>query len=168
MRAFSTPLLAALLAAAVSPAMAAPAAKSAGAPATGVAGDVRCLMTMFVLAQNKTQPQAAQTGQAGVIFFSGRLSARAPGTDLGPIMKAQAPTLTGPQLQAELQRCGPVMQAAQQNLQAGFTSLRPPGSAPTGTPGVTRSPVPAPPATATAAPPTASGLPPAIPPAAPK
>jgi hypothetical protein len=128
MRVLQKTLLPILLLGLASPATAATTLKTSGA--SGVTGDVRCLMTMFVLSQNKTQPQAAQAGQAGVFFFTGRLSVHAPGADLGPIMKAQAQTLGGPQLQAEIQRCGPIVQAGQRSLQAGFASLRPAGPPP--------------------------------------
>ena len=85
-------------------------------------------MTMFALSQDKARPQAAQSGQIGIFFFAGRISARAPGLDLASAMKAEAPTLgRSAALQAEPQRCGPMMQAAQtgSSLQAGFASPRP-------------------------------------------
>jgi hypothetical protein len=149
MRAFSTPLLAALLlAAAVSPAAAATAVKRApsAAPAGGgVEADVRCLMTMIAFGQDKTRQQA---GQVGVYFFSGRISARAPGYDLASGMKAQAPTLGPAELQAELKRCGPMVAASSQSLQAALTSLRPAGAPP-----------PASPPAAAAAPPPAPATP---------
>jgi hypothetical protein len=149
MRAFPTPLLAALLVAALAPATAAPAATTLGAKAApadaGVTGDVRCLLTMVALSNlNKDHPQAAQFG---IPFFIGRIKARAPGLDLAAAVKAQAPTMGGPQLQAELLRCGPLVSAAGQSFQAAINSLRPAG-APAG------APVPA--------------APPAIPQAAPK
>ena len=131
MRAFSTPLLAALLAAAVTPAFAAaaPAHKAAAArpatTATGVTGDVRCLMTMIAVGQDKTRTQAAQVG---VYFFYGRINERAPGFDLASAMKAEAPKLDGPTLQAELKRCGPMVAVASQGLQSAVAALRPPGA----------------------------------------
>jgi hypothetical protein len=129
MRAFSTPLLAALtLAAAVAPAAAAPAVKHAPA-ADGVTSDVRCLMTMIAFGQDKTRQQA---GQIGVYFFSGRISARAPGLDLAAAMKAEAPKLGQAELQAELQRCGPMVAASSTKMQAALTALRPPGAPPAG------------------------------------
>ncbi len=129
MRALSLPLVAALTLAAAAPAVAAP-APAAAPKATPTNEDVRCLMTMFALSQDKARPQAAQSGQIGIFFFAGRLSVHAPGVDLGPIMKAEAPSLTGPALQAELQRCAPMIQTAQTSLQAGLTALRPPGPPP--------------------------------------
>jgi hypothetical protein len=128
MRVLSLPLVAALTLAAAAPALAAPAPAAAPAPpkATPTNDDVRCLMTMFALSQDKARPQAAQSGQIGIFFFAGRLSVHAPGADLGPIMKAEAPSLTGPALQTELKRCGPLIQTAQASLQAGLAALRPP------------------------------------------
>jgi hypothetical protein len=148
-------LLAALtLAAAVAlPAAAAPAVKhatAAPAPAAdGVTSDVRCLMTMIAFGQDKTRQQA---GQIGVYFFAGRISARAPGLDLAAAMKAEAPKLGQAELQAELQRCGPLVAASSTKMQAALTVLRPPGAPPAG---ASPAPVPAPPvtpATATPAP----------------
>jgi pyruvate dehydrogenase E2 component (dihydrolipoamide acetyltransferase) len=168
MRAFSTPLLAALtLAAAVAPAAAAaPAVKHAPAGAAaapsggGVDSDVRCLMTMIAFGQDKTRQQA---GQIGVYFFSGRISARAPGLDLAAAMKAEAPKLGQAELQAELQRCGPMVAASSTKLQAALVSLRPPGppppaAAPSAAPAPTPTPAPAPaaPAPKTPAPATAA------------
>jgi hypothetical protein len=129
MRAFSTPLLAAILAAAVSPALAAPTpAPKAAAPAAAVTGpraDLRCLMTMIALGQDKAR---AQAGQSGAYFFLGRLNARAPGFDLATAMKAEAPLLGPPELQVELKRCAPMVAASSQSLQAAINSLRPPGA----------------------------------------
>ena len=129
MRAFSMPLLAALMLAAAG----SPAAAATGKPAPvaaaggGVASDVRCLMTMIAFGQDKTRQQA---GQVGVYFFSGRISARAPGFDLASAMKTEAPKLGQAQLQAELKRCGPMVAASSQSLQAALASLRPPGAPP--------------------------------------
>ena len=131
MRALSTPLLAALLVAAASPSFAAPAPAAAVNPNTA---DVRCLLTMTAVASNKERQQA---GQVGVYFFAGRLSARSPGFDLAAAVKAEAPTLGPQQLQAELQRCGPLVAAAAQKTQTAINSLRPPGApapAPAGSP----------------------------------
>jgi len=155
MRAYSTPLLAALLlACAVAPAAAAPtrARPAAAAPAAGlspVTSDVRCLLTMVALANvNKANAQAAEFG---VYFFGGRLSVRSPGLDLTAAVKAQAPTLGPPQLQAELKRCGPLVSAAGQGFESAINSLRPPGA-----------PAPAAPAAKPAAPPAAASAAPPV------
>jgi hypothetical protein len=156
MRAFSTPLLAALLAAAaVAPAMAAPApvkhaapaaaAPSAtSAPATPVEGDLRCLLTMAVLGQDKTKQQAAVIG---AYFFMGRLSARAPGLDVAAAVKALEAKLAPKDLPAEAQRCGPLVQGAMGSLQKSFGP--PPGAA---APAPAPAPAPAAPAPAAPAP----------------
>jgi hypothetical protein len=131
MQAFPAPLLLAALVAAGSPAAAATAlhpAAHAAAKSEGVSSDVRCLLTMVAVANiNKDHPQAAQFG---IYFFVGRINARAPGLDLAAAVKAQAPTLGPQQLQAEAQRCGPIVNAAGQNFQAAIASLRPPGAPP--------------------------------------
>jgi hypothetical protein len=144
MRAFSPPLLAALLlAASMAPAAAAPAPKARPAAAPGVVAlnpvtsDVRCLLAMLAYANlSKENPQAAQFG---VYFFVGRINARAPGLDLTAAVKAQAPTMGAPQLLAELQRCGPIVNTAGQGFQAAVNSLRPPGA-----PAASATPKPAP------------------------
>jgi hypothetical protein len=154
MRAFSTPLLAALLAAAaVAPAAGAPAPvkhaqapaaapSAAGPPTSPVDADLRCLLTMAVLGQDKTKQQAAVIG---AYFFMGRLSARAPGLDIPGAVKALEARLAPKDLPAEAQRCGPLVQGAMGALQKSFS---PPASA-------------APPAGATAAPaPAAPAAPP--------
>ena len=156
MRAFPTPLLAALLAAAVSPAAAAPApakAPSAAAPAaTGVTGDVRCLLTMYALGQDKQRQQAALIG---AYFFIGRISARAPGLDVPAAVKAEEAKLSGQSLNEEAKRCGPLVEGGMRTLQMSFGGPRP-------APG----PGPAPGPTAAPAPP--AGAPPVIPLPAPK
>ncbi|MFI4965384.1 MAG: hypothetical protein ACHP9T_08470 [Caulobacterales bacterium] len=145
MRAFSTPLLAALLlAAAASSAAAAVAPKHAPAPTTGgVESDLRCLLTMAVIGQDKTKQPAAQMGAA---FFTGRISARAPGIDLPSAVKAEEAKLAPKDLPAEAQRCGPMVQNAMRSLQASFSppagAQRPAGPAAAPAPGA--APVPPP------------------------
>jgi hypothetical protein len=150
MRAFSTPLLAALLtAAAVSPALAAPKpAHPAGAAAPGVLGDVQCLMSMIAIGQDKTR---AEAGRMGAYFFLGRINARAPGFDLAGAMKAEAPKMDGPAIQANLKRCGPMIAAGSQSLQAAVNGLRPPGApAPAAPSAIAPMPLPTAPAPAPA------------------
>jgi hypothetical protein len=145
-------LLAALLLSVVSSAAVAPQTASAQAaapkpapravaPTGGVTDDVRCLLSMYALAQNKDRQQAAQSG---AYFFLGRINARAPGLDLASAIKAQAPTLAPAQIQDELKRCGPMVSASAQSFQSALNSLRPP----------------APPAAAPAAPGAAAAPPP--------
>jgi len=113
------------------PAAAAPKAGAAKAKAGlgggGVAADVRCLLTMVAFTQDKTK---AQAGQVGVFFFGGRLSAEAPGLDLGAAMRAEAPKLTPATLPDELKRCGAVVGAFSQKLQGALGGLRPAGAPP--------------------------------------
>jgi hypothetical protein len=141
MRAYSTPLLAALLAAAAaSPAAAAATtarvAPKAGPAPTAVESDVRCLLTMAVIGQDKTKQQAAQVG---AYFFTGRISARAPGLDLPAAIKAEESKLSPKDLPAEAQRCGPMVQNAMKALQQSFAP--PAGAAPP----AAGAPAPAPP-----------------------
>ena len=133
-------------------AVAAPAKPAAAAAMTGsptVTDDVRCMLTMVAFSNlNKDHPQA---GQIGVFFFAGRISERAPGLDLAAAVKAQAPTLGPQQLQAELQRCGPLVAANSRKVQAAIAGLRPPGAPPPAA-GAAAPTVPAPAAPAPAAP----------------
>jgi Spy/CpxP family protein refolding chaperone len=146
MRAFSTTMIAALVAGPMlvggaSAAFAAPApAHPAAAGAVKldpVTLDVRCLITMAALGQDKTRQQAAQIG---AYFFAGRLSARAPGLDLPSAIKAQEMKMTPQELPAEAQRCGPMVQATVQSLQRSFSP--PAGAQPA--PGAAPAPAPAP------------------------
>ena len=126
-----------------------PAAKSAAAG--GVTPDVRCLMTMLAVAQSKN---GQEPGRLGVYYFAGRIAARAPGYDLATAIKAQAPSLTGPQIETELKRCAALVQGSMQSVQTALASLRPPG-APAGPPpagAIPAAPAPAAPAPAAPAP----------------
>ena len=125
-----TCLIVALLTVA-SGAAAAPPAKAPAAAARVGQPDVRCLMTMVALGQDKARQQAAQ---AGVYFFAGRLSATRPGLDLAAAMRAEAPTLGAAELQAESRRCGPMITASAQGVQAALNALRPPGAPPPAAP----------------------------------
>lgn len=111
-------------------ALATPAAADAQpkAPAKGgaAAGDVRCLLTMVALGQQKDRQQAAQLG---VYFFAGRLSARSANLDLGEAMRAEAGHLDAKTLEAESRRCGPMITGSVQNVQNGLNALKPPGAA---------------------------------------
>jgi hypothetical protein len=157
MRAIPKTLLALLLLGLAAPATAATTLKPAPAPATGVSADVRCLLTMYALGQDKQRQQAAVIG---AYFFIGRINARAPGIDLPAAVKAEAAKLQGKSLNEEAKRCGPMVEGGMRALQASFGGPRgAPPSAPN--PG-------APSLGAPAAQPSASGLPPAIPQAAPK
>lgn len=128
MRDLSKTLLVAALVSAVAPvaplAAATKGPSTANAGASPVTGDVRCLMAMFAVSQQKDQRQAAP-GVFGIYYFTGRLSIRAPGLNLAEAMKAQAPTMGSQQIQAELQRCGPLFQTSVQGVQAGFQALQP-------------------------------------------
>ncbi len=144
MRAFSTPLLAAflvapMLVATVSPALAAPTHKAGATGAAGdaITSDVRCLLTMAALGQDKTRQQASLIG---VYFFSGRLSVRAPGLDLPAAIKAQEIKMTPQELPGEAQRCGPMVQSSMQSLQRAFAP--PPSAQPVPAPGPAPAPSP--------------------------
>jgi hypothetical protein len=149
MRTLSKAVAAVALLAAASPAAAqrAPARPpAAAAPATGVTGDVRCLLTMGALASNKANQQAATLG---VYFFEGRISARSPGLDLTSALKTEAGRMGPPELQAEAKRCAAIVQQAAQALQSAQASFggpaAAPGAAPTPAPAApTPTPTPAP------------------------
>ncbi len=141
MRAFTTSLLmASILVASTSPALSAPTQKAgaAGAASDTVTSDVRCLLTMAALGQDKTRQQASIIG---VYFFSGRLSLRAPGLDLPAAIKAQEIKMTPQELPVEARRCGPMVQSAMQSLQRAFAP--PPGAQAASPPVATPAPVPA-------------------------
>ena len=124
----------------------APAAKAAG----GLTGDLRCVLTMVALAQQKDRQEAARMG---VYFFAGRINARAPGVDLAAAMRTEAAQLNGKALEAEARRCGPMISSGVLNVQNGLNALRPPGAA------QPAAPAPAPAAPVPFAPPQAAAPP---------
>jgi hypothetical protein len=128
MRDLSKIIAAVALLAVVAPAAVAQPQKAAAPKAAGgVTADVRCLLTMVALGQQKERQQAAQLG---VYYFTGRIAARAPGLDLRAAMHTEAAQLDGKALEAESRRCGPMISNSIQIVQTGLNSLRPPGPPP--------------------------------------
>jgi hypothetical protein len=106
-------------------------AQGAGhAPPKTVAGpsadsDARCLLAMAALANTGNDQNAKGFGQAGVIYFTGRL-AHDPNFDFGRL-KTLIGTMDMKQAQAELeQHCAPEFQRSMQQMQA---ALAPPKAA---------------------------------------
>lgn len=124
--------LAICAAAALSP-LAAAAAPAAGGAAGGVASDARCLMTMAALASSKDE-NSSRIGQAGVVYFAGRVKAVEPGYDFSTRLKTVAASMNGQNLQAEAQRCGPMVVATLNQLQAAQKSFAPPPGSAAGPP----------------------------------
>ena len=139
MRDLSKTIAAVALLALAAPAVAEAQPKAAAPKAAGgVTADVRCLLTMVALGQQKERQQAAQLG---VYYFTGRISARAPGLDLSAAMHAEAGRLDGKALEAESRRCGPMITSSIQTVQNGLNSLRPAGPPPPA-PGPAPAPLP--------------------------
>ncbi|MFL5295970.1 MAG: hypothetical protein ACJ798_06265 [Phenylobacterium sp.] len=108
------------------PPAAAPVAAPAAPPAANpTSADVRCLIAMAVLGQDKQRQQLAQVG---AIFYMGRLSARAPGLNVPAAVHAEELKLQGFSIQPELARCGPLVQSGIKSLQTSFAP--PPGATP--------------------------------------
>lgn len=129
-------------------ALAASTAVAAPAPAaapkhTALESDVRCIIVMAALTQDKQRQQA---GVIGAHFFAGRVSARAPGVNLTEAIRAEEAKMRRDELPAELQRCGPIVQAAVQALQASFQA---PASGPPGGPAAAAPSAAAPPSALT-------------------
>jgi hypothetical protein len=79
--------------------------------------DARCLLAMVALTHAKN-PAAARTGSAGVLFFTGRLSAGASGYDFSRL-RLIASGLDPKQVQAELQqRCVPLFSRTMAQVQS--------------------------------------------------
>jgi hypothetical protein len=127
--------LAIVLAGALTPLSAMAATATAAADANS---DARCLMTMAALASSQDQNQA-RFGQEAVIYFAGRVKAREPSYDFATRLKPIAASLTNETLQAEAQRCGPMVVKTMEELQAAQKAFGPPPAA-TGRP----APAPAP------------------------
>ena len=104
----------------------------AQAPAkTGLAGDVRCMLTMAALSNNKAnQPQAG----LGIFYFAGRIKAQNPAFNFATELKPVAAKMTQDDFKSELARCGPMVVSVVQGLQAAQASFGPPPAAPGTTP----------------------------------
>ena len=123
MRAFTLALCAAAV---LSPLTATAAAKASAGSAANA--DARCLMTMAALASTKDE-NASHIGQAGVVYFAGRIKAEEPGFDFSTRLKAVTVGLTPQTLQSEAQRCGPRGVETLNQLQAAHRSFGPPPGA---------------------------------------
>lgn len=105
------------------------AAVAAPAASGGVAADARCLMTMAAMSSSTDQARA-RTAQVGVIFFAGRVKALDPSYDFGTKLKTVATGMTRETINAEAQRCGPILVSALQELDAAQKTFPPPTPAP--------------------------------------
>lgn len=84
--------------------------------------DARCIMMFSVAAQDPKNREAAKTGS---FYFLGKLGARSMTGKLGPVMVAEAKTLTTPaQAQAELTRCGNELNARVPEMGAALGQLQ--------------------------------------------
>jgi len=86
----------------------APLAAAAAPAAGGAASDARCLMTMAAISGSQDAAQA-RLGQVGVIYFAGRVKAQDPSFDFATKLKPIADSLTRDTINAEAQRCGPLL-----------------------------------------------------------
>ena len=90
------------------------------------AGDVRCMLTMAALSANKVnQPQAT----FGLFYFAGRIKAQSPNFNFATDLKPVAAKMTPADFQAETARCGPMVSAVVQGMQAAQASFGPPPAA---------------------------------------
>jgi hypothetical protein len=106
-------------------------ASAAGAQPTASpsADDAKCLLDMVALS-NSSAPAAQRTGQQGVVFFVGRISAHDPGFDFARL-KAMGQNMNAQAAQLDLQqKCGPMMQRYMQQLVTALSPPAPPASAP--------------------------------------
>jgi hypothetical protein len=104
-------------------------ATSAGAQPTAaspVMTDERCLLAMVALSNTK-DPKSQSLGEAGVIYYTGRLAGRDPNFNFAQL-KSLVGTMTVEAAQTELQqRCVPAFQRSMQQVQ---TALAPPPTTP--------------------------------------
>jgi len=129
-------------------AAAAPAGASAGgakAAPSAVTQDARCLLTMTAFTKAK-DPNTAAMAQLGVVYFAGRIKARDPSFSFAARLQPLAASMNGQPLQAEANRCGPMVLGALRELQSAFPP--PPGAA-GATGGAAKPPTAAPPVTTT-------------------
>ena len=102
---------------------------SAQPAASPSAEDAKCLLDMVALS-NSSEPEAQRSGQAGAVFFVGRISAHDPGFDFARL-KAMGQNMNAQTVQVELQqKCGPLVQRYMQQLQTALRPSAPPVSAP--------------------------------------
>lgn len=84
--------------------------------------DARCLLVISVAAQD---PKNKESAGRGTFYFLGRLAARGVSSRLGPILVAEAKTITAAaQVQAELQRCGAELNARNNELRTALTQVQ--------------------------------------------
>lgn len=119
----------------------------APAPAMSTAlADERCLLEMVVLTNSGADPNAKGFGQAGVIYFTGRL-AHDPNFDFNRL-KTLVGTLDLKEVQADLQqRCAPAFEKSMHQMQSAIAPpkaaappLPAPAPRPDGTPAPAASP----------------------------
>ncbi len=102
------------------------AAAAAQAPTNTVSADARCMLAMAALGSaNKANQQGAF---AGIYYFAGRIRAQSPRYDLAAGLKAQMAQMTPALMQAEAQRCGPIVVGVVKSMQAVQQTLAPPGA----------------------------------------
>jgi hypothetical protein len=119
-------LAASLLAATFGFATAAHAQPPAPAASPTVA-DERCLLAMVALT-HATDANAQRLGEGGVVYFTGRISARDPAFDFARL-KTLAATMDPKTIQTDLQQhCGPLFNKSMQQLEAALAP--PPGATP--------------------------------------
>ena len=83
-------------------------------------GDVRCMLTMAALSGNKAnQPQAT----FGLFYFAGRIKGQSPNFNFATDLKPIAAKMGQADFQAETARCGPMVAAVVQGMQAAQASL---------------------------------------------
>jgi hypothetical protein len=81
------------------------AAAKAVPPRPAALDPVRCLVIAGALEQNQ-DPEVAQAGEIGSIYWLGRANGALPGVDLKPRMLAVAEALKGTDVGDEARRCG--------------------------------------------------------------
>ncbi|MDB5423915.1 MAG: hypothetical protein JWQ29_1331 [Phenylobacterium sp.] len=83
-------------------------------------GDIRCMLTMAALSGNKVnQPQAT----FGLFYFAGRIKAQNPNFNFATDLKPMAAKMSPADFQAETTRCGPMVTAVMQGMQAAQASF---------------------------------------------
>ena len=101
-------------------------AQPAKAPTSGPVADIRCMLTMAQLSNNKAnQPQAG----FGLFYFAGRIRAQTPNFNFGTDLKPVAVKMTQADFEAETKRCGAMVVSVFQGLQAAQASMAPPAGA---------------------------------------
>jgi hypothetical protein len=96
------------------------------AHAQTVPDDVRCLLLSNMFAKSASDARGKEAGAKTLLYFLGRLDARANEQTITAAMRAQGATINARTAATEMSACAARMQRAQQMIQAAGRAATPP------------------------------------------